>query len=104
MHRRATLTRRWPAVVAFLFGLVHGLGFAGALVQIGLPQHQLPAALLAFNLGVEAGQLLVVLLAWGLCRALRGWRLAERARIAALYAIGALAAFWTIGRVAVLFA
>ena len=55
-----TLARRWPALVAFLFGLVHGLGFAGALKEIGLPQNHLPLALLTFNVGVEIGQLLVV--------------------------------------------
>ena len=60
LHRRPTLSRRWPALVAFLFGLVHGLGFAGALKEIGLPEHHLPLALLTFNVGVELGQLAVV--------------------------------------------
>jgi hypothetical protein len=55
-----TLARRWPWAVAFLFGLLHGLGFAGALARIGLPSDQIPLALLAFNLGVEAGLLLFV--------------------------------------------
>ena len=53
---RPTLARRWPAALAFLFGLVHGLGFAGALKEIGLPQVHLPVALLTFNVGVEFGQ------------------------------------------------
>ena len=57
LRQRATLARRLPALVAFVFGLVHGLGFAGALQEIGLPQAHLPLALLAFNVGVEAGQL-----------------------------------------------
>lgn len=101
LHQRPTLSRRWPALVALLFGLVHGLGFAGALQQIGLPQQHLPVALLTFNLGVEAGQLLVVAGAWALVRLLRGWPALAltRARHAALYAIGSLAAYWTIGRV-----
>jgi hydrogenase/urease accessory protein HupE len=60
LHARPTLSRRWPALVAFLFGLVHGLGFAGALKEIGLPQSHLSIALLTFNVGVELGQLLVV--------------------------------------------
>jgi hydrogenase/urease accessory protein HupE len=60
LHGRETLTRRWPAVVAFLFGLVHGLGFAGALAEIGLPPRHTNIALLTINLGVESGQLLVV--------------------------------------------
>jgi hydrogenase/urease accessory protein HupE len=64
LHQRPTLSRRWPALVAFLFGLVHGLGFAGALKDIGLPQNHLSVALLTFNVGVELGQLLVVGLAW----------------------------------------
>lgn len=104
LHQRPTLSRRWPALVAFLFGLVHGLGFAGALEQIGLPQNHLPAALLSFNLGVEAGQLLVVLLAWGLCSALARFPLVQHARRPVLYGIGGLAAYWTIGRVATLVA
>jgi hydrogenase/urease accessory protein HupE len=102
LHGGSTLARRWPAVVAFLFGLVHGLGFAGALKEIGLPQDHLPVALLTFNLGVEAGQLLVVAAALVAYRALaRRPRLAF-ARVPALYAIGAVAAYWSIERIAAL--
>jgi hydrogenase/urease accessory protein HupE len=54
------LTERWPWVVAFIFGLLHGLGFASALSEVGLPQHAIPVALLFFNLGVEIGQLLFI--------------------------------------------
>jgi len=104
LHTRPTLSRRWPALVAFGFGLVHGLGFAGALKEVGLPEHDLPAALLAFNLGVEAGQLLVVAAVW-LLVTLLGERLGlARWRRAALYAIGSLAAYWTVGRVVALVA
>ena len=78
--------------MAFLFGLVHGLGFAGALKEIGLPENHLAVALLTFNGGVEIGQLLVVGAA------------ALQLRAPALYAIGGLAAFWTFGRVAALVA
>lgn len=99
LHQRRTLARRWPALVAFLFGLVHGLGFAGALAEIGLPANHLPVALLAFNGGVEVGQLAVVLAAYGLYRALRHGRKIELARVPALYVIGAIAAYWSIGRV-----
>ena len=60
LRERDTLARRLPALVSFLFGLVHGLGFAGALKDIGLPQSHLPLALLTFNVGVEIGQLLMV--------------------------------------------
>jgi hydrogenase/urease accessory protein HupE len=72
LQKEQTLSRRWPALVAFGFGLVHGLGFAGVLQEIGLPQQHLLAALLAFNVGVEIGQLLTVgaagLLVWLLRR------------------------------------
>ena len=104
LHRQPTLSRRWPALVAFLFGLVHGLGFAGALQEIGLPQNHLPAALLTFNLGVEMGQLLVVGAAYLLHRALARQPIFTRARTPALYAIGSVAAYWSIGRIAALLA
>lgn len=100
LERRDTLTRRWPALVAFLFGLVHGLGFAGALAEIGLPARHANIALLTFNLGVEAGQLLVVGLAGLVVLALRRLPRHESARKAGLYAIGATAAYWTLARLA----
>ncbi len=101
LRQRDTLAKRWPALVAFLFGLVHGLGFAGALQEIGLPANHLPVALLTFNLGVEAGQLLTVAAAWLLYAAMRRLPMPTLApaRTAALYAIGGLAAYWSIERV-----
>ena len=54
------LTERYPWIVAFTFGLLHGFGFAGALKQVGLPQTKIPIALLFFNVGVEVGQLLFI--------------------------------------------
>jgi hydrogenase/urease accessory protein HupE len=102
LNDRPTLARRWPALVAFMFGLVHGLGFAGALREIGLPQNHLPAALLTFNLGVEAGQLLVVAAAYVVCRAFARTPALVAARAPALYAIGAVAAYWSIGRLVAL--
>ena len=54
------LTEQWPWVVSFMFGLLHGFGFAGALSEVGLPQMAIPVALLFFNVGVEIGQLLFV--------------------------------------------
>jgi hydrogenase/urease accessory protein HupE len=99
LHNQQTLSRRWPAVVAFLFGLLHGLGFAGALTEIGLPQNHLPAALLTFNVGVELGQLLVVALSYAGYRALVGWPKFALARTPALYAIGGMAAYWSIDRI-----
>lgn len=100
---RETLARRYPAALAFVFGLVHGLGFAGALKEIGLPQVHLPVALVTFNLGVEVGQLLTVGLAFALYRLLpRDAAWLGRARTAILYAIGALAAYWSWARIAVI--
>jgi len=99
LNREATLARRWPALVAFLFGLVHGLGFAGALQEIGLPQKHLSAALLTFNVGVELGQLLVVAAAYATYRLLKSRPAFVAARAPALYAIGAMAAYWSIGRI-----
>jgi hydrogenase/urease accessory protein HupE len=103
-----SVTARWPWLVAFAFGLLHGFGFAGALSEVGLPQHAIPLALLFFNLGVEIGQLafvaLVMVLAWWLPRALARLTRAgadwTRARldVAAAYAIGTLAAYWLIER------
>ncbi len=98
LRHRETLARRWPALVAFLFGLVHGLGFAGALKEIGLPANHLPIALLTFNVGVEIGQLLTVACAYGLVRAFSRVRGFAAARTPALYAIGAIAAYWSWSR------
>jgi hydrogenase/urease accessory protein HupE len=95
LRERDTLARRMPALVAFLFGLVHGLGFAGALNSIGLPQSHLPVALLTFNLGVEIGQLMTVLVAYAVVRSPISQRILERARMPALYVIGVVAAYWS---------
>ena len=96
-----TLSERYPWVVAFTFGLVHGLGFAGALSEIGVPPNEVPLALLMFNVGVETGQVMFVvavsLLLAGLHK-LHG-RTALKVGRAAPYAIGGVAAFWTIQRV-----
>ncbi|HKY40296.1 MAG TPA: HupE/UreJ family protein [Polyangiaceae bacterium] len=104
LRPRETLARRWPALVSFLFGLVHGLGFAGALKNVGLPQSHLPLALLCFNVGVELGQLAMVLLALAFVRIPLAGRYLGRARVPALYAIGAVAAYWSWQRVAAIVA
>ena len=77
---RSGVTRSYPWVVAFSFGLLHGLGFASALAEIGLPQGEIPLALFAFNLGVELGQLAfiaAILAVWTILRRLAqsapGW-------------------------------
>ena len=100
LRERETLARRLPALVAFTFGLVHGLGFAGALKEIGLPQQHLAVALLTFNLGVEIGQLLTVGLAGALVWTLRRQPWAPRLKLPVLYAIGSLAAYWSFLRIA----
>lgn len=96
-----SLTYDWPWLVAFAFGLLHGFGFSGALSEIGLPQNDIPLALLFFNVGVEIGQLLFVAGFLLLSRATAGIaaRYASRVEIVTAYAIGALAAYWTIERV-----
>jgi hydrogenase/urease accessory protein HupE len=104
LHARQTLSRRLPALVAFIFGLVHGLGFAGALQEIGLPQAHLAVALLTFNLGVELGQLFAVGLAWGLVLLLRRQPWAQRLQRPALYGIGTVAAYWSWLRLAAMLA
>ena len=103
---KATLVNRAPWVVAGLFGLLHGLGFAGALAEVGLPSHEIPLALFSFNVGIEVGQLLfvaLVLFAWAL---LRATPIRWPARIIDLptYAIGGLAVFWVFERTWALFA
>lgn len=102
LRDRATLARRAPALVAFLFGLMHGLGFAGALNRIGLPKSHLPMALFTFNVGVEIGQLMTVLAAYLVVRLPISQRALGRARTPALYAIGVVAAYWCWSRVAAL--
>jgi len=101
---RDTLARRLPALVSFLFGLVHGLGFAGALRDIGLPQSHVPMALLSFNVGVEIGQLLMVLVAFLVVSVPVPKIWLTRARRPALYAVGAVAAFWCWQRIAAIVA
>ncbi len=97
---RKGLTERAPWIVAFVFGLLHGFGFAGALREIGLPESDVPTALLAFNLGVEAGQLLIV---FACLAAIEGVRriaaaAAEPAIRISTYGIGMTASYWLIER------
>lgn len=96
------ITARAPWIVAFSFGLLHGLGFAGALEEVGLPQTAIPIALLMFNVGVELGQLIFVVAALA-CGALAQRLLKKRLEWAVpvtAYGIGSIAALWTIERVA----
>jgi hypothetical protein len=97
---RAGLAATRPWVVAFAFGLLHGLGFAGALTELGLAPGEIPLALLFFNVGVEIGQLMFVAACLALAWALRQLRVSWPHRAAPLpaYAIGTVAAFWFIER------
>jgi hydrogenase/urease accessory protein HupE len=99
------VTERWPWMIAFIFGLFHGLGFAGALSEIGVPQYEVPLALFMFNVGVETGQLLFIAAVLSLMAVVKrvpvkmpkgSWRFMP-------YSIGSVAAFWTIERVATMF-
>jgi hydrogenase/urease accessory protein HupE len=94
------LSERVPWLIAFLFGLLHGFGFAGALKEIGLPESDVPTALLTFNLGVEAGQLLIVATSLTALALIR--RFAEGALrpavVGASYAIGIIASVWFFER------
>ena len=104
VHRRqgrAGLAERKPWVVAFAFGLLHGLGFAGALSEIGLPPHSILLALLFFNAGVELGQLAFVAAVLAMLATMRrlsppwpawSWRVPP-------YVIGSLAMYWATERI-----
>ncbi len=96
----STLTQRYPWAVAFTFGLLHGLGFAGALAETGVPSDQIPLALVAFNVGVEAGQLAIVATLVAATTMVRG-AVARRPvlRRVPAYAMGAVAVMWTIERI-----
>ncbi|MFS8063698.1 MAG: HupE/UreJ family protein [Luteimonas sp.] len=98
------ITERAPWIVAFVFGLLHGFGFAGALSEIGLPQGHIPVALLFFNVGVEIGQLLFIAAVLSLIALVRRFRLPlpRWTELIPPYAIGGIAMFWVIQRIAVI--
>jgi hydrogenase/urease accessory protein HupE len=102
---RPGLTQRYPWVVAFTFGLLHGLGFASALAEVGLPQLAIPIALFFFNVGVEIGQLLFIAAVFAAAAAAR-W-ITRRIRVpqppwlwrVPPYAIGGIASYWVLERI-----
>ena len=102
---RASLTQQKPWLVSFGFGLLHGFGFAGALTNIGLPQAEIPQALFFFNVGVELGQLLFVMLAlsiaWSSYTLQVRWH--KWAVTLPSYILGTLAAYWTLHRTIIIF-
>ena len=95
--------KAWRLLLVFAFGLLHGLGFAGALRELGLPRSEFLTALLAFNTGVEAGQLAVIAAA----TVLIGWRLSpriwyrQRIVVPASALIAVTALYWTIARLGI---
>jgi hydrogenase/urease accessory protein HupE len=99
------LMEKYPWVLAFAFGLLHGFGFAGSLAEIGLPQNSIPVALLFFNVGVEIGQLLFIAAVFAVIALAR--QIARRFNVprpawawaVTPYAIGSLAAYWVIQRI-----
>ena len=112
---KPSFTARLPWLVAFSFGLLHGFGFAGALAEVGLPQHAIPVALLFFNIGVEVGQLIFVAAVLSLISLLRQaasqllkptfmQRAFDRLDVTVAYAIGIVAAYWLVERTTAFFA
>ena len=101
---RQTLTWRYPVAVSSTFGILHGFGFASALHEIGLPQTEVPMALLAFNLGIEAGQLVCVAAYWALAALVRRVSSGTAANAPAFaatsiaYLAGSIAAYWFMER------
>ena len=93
-----SLSYHYPWVVAFIFGLIHGLGFASALGNLGLNPDDIPVALLFFNLGVEGGQLLIILVCLTLAPALFPEHTALVATTALTYLLGGIASYWFIER------
>ena len=99
-----SLTIRYPWVVAFLFGLLHGFGFASGLSTTGMPSAEIPLALLFFNVGVELGQLVFVFTALALARSFIVLEVRWPRWVQALpaYTVGSLGAYWTIQRTLIL--
>ena len=100
-NHQESITIKYPWIVAFSFGLLHGFGFAGALSSIGLPQTTISAALLFFNVGVELGQILFIVIAFGFLWVLSKLklRLPRWVKLVPAYGIGSIASFWLIERV-----
>lgn len=101
---KTSLTIRYPWVVAFLFGLLHGFGFASGLSTTGMPKPEIPLALLFFNVGVELGQLVFVFTALALVKSFKVLevRWPRWAEASPGYAVGSLGAYWTIQRTVIL--
>ena len=101
----ANLTARFPWIVAFSFGLLHGFGFAGALSEVGIPEQAVPLALLFFNVGVELGQLLFIAAVFGFAWLVRLTAVSVPPiwQRTVAYGIGSVAAFWVVERTVAIF-
>ena len=97
--RRSILTTSRPWLMAMLFGLLHGLGFAGVLGEIGLPRDQLAHSLLLFNVGIEVGQLLVIAMMLTVTRLIQAITPSPRPTIVYAWIMGSVAGMWSIDRV-----
>ena len=96
------LTSRYPWLIAFIFGLLHGFGFAGALAEIGLPQQAIALALVFFNIGVELGQLIFIATIVSIIVALKHFtypNLLSKLQTVVIYVIGGVSSYWLIDRV-----
>jgi hydrogenase/urease accessory protein HupE len=95
------LTAKYPWIVAFTFGLLHGFGFAGALTEVGLPQVDIPFALAFFNIGVELGQLVFVVLLLGVIYMISKIEIKQKTwiKLVPAYCIGTIAVMWTVERI-----
>jgi hydrogenase/urease accessory protein HupE len=95
-----SMTERYPWIVAMIFGLFHGLGFAGALTQVGLPAQEIPLALLMFNIGVETGQIMFVFAVLIVIASLNRFKISwpQWSWKIMPYGIGSIATFWVIQR------
>ncbi len=104
-HGEKSLTIRRPWLVSFGFGILHGVGFASALIQLGLPETDIPLALLCFNVGVEAGQILFVAVVLVVLQAIRKLEIPIPSWTEQLpvYGMGSIAAFWFVGRFMAMF-
>ena len=103
---RPGFTSRRPWLVSFFIGLIHGLGFAGVLADMGLPGQEIPVALMFFNAGVELGQLAMIGMWFLLAKAARviRWEFPARFAGAPAYALGIVAMFWCLERTLGMFA
>lgn len=102
LQNKKTVSSQYPVIIAFAFGLLHGLGFAGALLEIGLPENSRLVALLFFNIGIELGQLAIVGIVLGLLT-LSAIKLHPRIQKAPVYLSGGIASFWFIDRAWLIF-